>query len=132
MESDKTIGSMRPPQKRGRPSNPICHRGRTHSGQSKIIRFDGDARGMENGLCWPTQSRRPAAKGHNASCSIRVGRPTITKDSLASLKSTSTIPFERIGAGLVKEVAKKTDDVAGDGTTTATVLALSAGSRGPA
>ena len=59
------------------------------------------------------------------SCSTRSGAPPpITKDGVSVAKEIDLDdPFERIGAELVKEVAKKTDDVAGDGTTTATVLA---------
>ena len=54
------------------------------------------------------------------------GAPTITNDGVSIAKEIELEdPFERIGAELVKEVAKKTDDVAGDGTTTATVLAQS-------
>lgn len=53
-----------------------------------------------------------------------MGRPTITNDGVSIAKEIELEdPYEKIGAELVKEVAKKTDDVAGDGTTTATVLA---------
>jgi len=54
------------------------------------------------------------------------GAPTITNDGVSIAKEIDLEdPYEKIGADLVKEVAKKTDDVAGDGTTTATVLAWS-------
>jgi len=81
---------------------------------SKIIKFDEDARrGMENGLNLLADTVK-----------VTLGPPTITKDGVSVAKEIDLDdPFERIGAELVKEVAKKTDDVAGDGTTTATVLA---------
>ena len=61
------------------------------------------------------------------------GAPTITNDGVSIAKEIDLEdPYEKIGAELVKEVAKKTDDVAGDGTTTATVLAWAHGPRGPA
>src|SRR5919199_2380894 len=63
-------------------------------------------------------------KGRNVVLDKKWGAPTITKDGVTVAKEIELEdPFERIGAELVKEVAKKTDDVAGDGTTTATVLA---------
>src|SRR5512134_3580850 len=63
-------------------------------------------------------------KGRNVVLDKKWGAPTITKDGVSVAKEIELEdPFEKIGAELVKEVAKKTDDVAGDGTTTATVLA---------
>ena len=63
-------------------------------------------------------------KGRNVVLEKKWGAPTITKDGVSVAKEIDLEdPYERIGAELVKEVAKKTDDVAGDGTTTATVLA---------
>ena len=63
-------------------------------------------------------------KGRNVVLERSFGAPTITKDGVSVAKEIDREdPYERIGAELVKEVAKKTDDVAGDGTTTATVLA---------
>src|ERR1700720_541962 len=63
-------------------------------------------------------------KGRNVVLDKKFGAPTITNDGVTIAKDIELEdPFERIGAELVKEVAKKTDDVAGDGTTTATVLA---------
>ena len=61
------------------------------------------------------------------------GAPTITNDGVSIVEEIELEdPYEKIGAELVKEVAKKTDDVAGDGTTTATVLVAGNGPRGPA
>ena len=63
-------------------------------------------------------------KGRNVVLDKKWGAPTITNDGVSIAKEIDLEdPYERIGAELVKEVAKKTDDVAGDGTTTATVLA---------
>ena len=65
-------------------------------------------------------------KGRNVVLDKTYGAPTITNDGVSIAKEIDLEdPYERIGAELVKEVAKKTDDVAGDGTTTATVLAQS-------
>ena len=65
-------------------------------------------------------------KGRNVVLEKKWGAPTITNDGVSIAKEIDLEdPYERIGAELVKEVAKKTDDVAGDGTTTATVLAWS-------
>ena len=93
----------------------------------KIIKFDEDARrGMENGLnlLADTVKVTLGPKGRNVVLDKKWGAPTITKDGVSVAKEIDLDdPFERIGAELVKEVAKKTDDVAGDGTTTATVLA---------
>ena len=62
--------------------------------------------------------------GRNVVLDKKWGAPTITNDGVSIAKEIDLEdPYERIGAELVKEVAKKTDDVAGDGTTTATVLA---------
>src|SRR3546814_1906557 len=63
-------------------------------------------------------------KGRNVVLDKKWGAPTITNDGVSIAKEIELEdPYEKIGAELVKEVAKKTDDVAGDGTTTATVLA---------
>ena len=63
-------------------------------------------------------------KGRNVVLEKKWGAPTITNDGVSIAKEIELEdPYEKIGAELVKEVAKKTDDVAGDGTTTATVLA---------
>ncbi len=94
---------------------------------TKLIKFDEDARrGMENGLnlLADTVKVTLGPKGRNVVLDKKWGAPTITKDGVSVAKEIDLEdPFERIGAELVKEVAKKTDDVAGDGTTTATVLA---------
>jgi len=94
---------------------------------TKIIKFDEEARrGMERGLnlLADTVKVTLGPKGRNVVLDKKWGAPTITKDGVSVAKEIDLEdPFERIGAELVKEVAKKTDDVAGDGTTTATVLA---------
>ena len=94
---------------------------------SKIIKFDEDARrGMENGLnlLADTVKVTLGPKGRNVVLDKKWGAPTITNDGVTIAKEIELEePYEKIGAELVKEVAKKTDDVAGDGTTTATVLA---------
>ena len=94
---------------------------------SKIIAFDEEARrGMERGLntLADTVKVNLGPKGRNVVLDKKWGAPTITNDGVTIAKEIELEePFEKIGAELVKEVAKKTDDVAGDGTTTATVLA---------
>ena len=94
---------------------------------SKIIAFDEEARrGMERGLntLADTVKVTLGPRGRNVVLEKKWGAPTITKDGVSVAKEIDLEdPYEKIGAELVKEVAKKTDDVAGDGTTTATVLA---------
>ncbi len=94
---------------------------------AKIIAFDSDARrGLETGMNKLADAVRVTLgpKGRNVVLDKKWGAPTITNDGVSIAKEIELEdPFERIGAELVKEVAKKTDDVAGDGTTTATVLA---------
>src|SRR6187431_3189878 len=94
---------------------------------AKIIAFDEEARrGMERGMNALADAVRVTLgpKGRNVVLEKKWGAPTITNDGVSIAKEIELDePFERIGAELVKEVAKKTDDVAGDGTTTATVLA---------
>ena len=94
---------------------------------TKLIHFDEEARrGMERGLnlLADTVKVTLGPKGRNVVLDKKWGAPVITKDGVSVAKEIDLEdPFERIGAELVKEVAKKTDDVAGDGTTTATVLA---------
>jgi len=94
---------------------------------AKIIAFDEEARrSMERGLnvLADTVKVTLGPKGRNVVLDKKWGAPTITNDGVSIAKEIDLEdPFERIGAELVKEVAKKTDDVAGDGTTTATVLA---------
>ena len=94
---------------------------------AKLIRFDEEARrGLERGLniLADTVKVTLVPRGRNVVLEKKWGAPTITNDGVSIAKEIElSDPFERIGAELVKEVAKKTDDVAGDGTTTATVLA---------
>ena len=94
---------------------------------SKIIAFDEEARrGLESGMNQLADAVRVTLgpKGRNVVLDKKWGAPTITNDGVSIAKEIELEdPYERIGAELVKEVAKKTDDVAGDGTTTATVLA---------
>ncbi|MFL6203933.1 MAG: chaperonin GroEL, partial [Acidimicrobiales bacterium] len=93
----------------------------------KTISFDEEARrGLEAGMNKLADAVRVTLgpKGRNVVLDKKWGAPTITKDGVSVAKEIELEdPFEKIGAELVKEVAKKTDDVAGDGTTTATVLA---------
>jgi chaperonin GroEL len=93
----------------------------------KIILFDEAARrGLEAGMNQLADAVRVTLgpKGRNVVLDKKWGAPTITNDGVSIAKEIELEdPYERIGAELVKEVAKKTDDVAGDGTTTATVLA---------
>jgi chaperonin GroEL len=94
---------------------------------AKIISFHEEARrGLETGMNKLADAVRVTLgpKGRNVVLDKKWGAPTITNDGVSIAKEIDLEdPFERIGAELVKEVAKKTDDVAGDGTTTATVLA---------
>jgi chaperonin GroEL len=94
---------------------------------AKIIAFNEEARrGIERGLntLADTVKVTLGPKGRNVVLDKKWGAPTITNDGVSIAKEIELEdPYEKIGAELVKEVAKKTDDVAGDGTTTATVLA---------
>src|SRR6059058_6129059 len=94
---------------------------------SKIIAFDEDARrALERGMNQLADAVKVTLgpKGRNVVLEKKWGAPTITNDGVSIAKEIELEdPYEKIGAELVKEVAKKTDDVAGDGTTTATVLA---------
>ena len=94
---------------------------------AKTIAFNEEARrSMERGLnlLADTVKVTLGPKGRNVVLDKKWGAPTITNDGVSIAKEIELEePYERIGAELVKEVAKKTDDVAGDGTTTATVLA---------
>jgi chaperonin GroEL len=93
----------------------------------KLIAFDEEARrSLEAGMNRLADAVRVTLgpKGRNVVLDKKWGAPTITNDGVSIAKEIELEdPYERIGAELVKEVAKKTDDVAGDGTTTATVLA---------
>ncbi|WP_216210129.1 chaperonin GroEL [Amycolatopsis aidingensis] len=96
---------------------------------AKLIAFDEDARrGLERGLNTLAEAVKVTLgpRGRNVVLEKKWGAPTITNDGVSIAKEIELEdPWEKIGAELVKEVAKKTDDVAGDGTTTATVLAQS-------
>jgi chaperonin GroEL len=93
----------------------------------KLIAFDEQARrALENGMNQLVDAVRVTLgpKGRNVVLEKKWGAPTITNDGVSIAKEIDLEdPWEKVGADLVKEVAKKTDDVAGDGTTTATVLA---------
>src|SRR5438094_900477 len=93
----------------------------------KIIAFDETARrALESGMNQLADAVRVTLgpKGRNVVLEKKWGAPTITNDGVSIAKEIELEdPYEKVGAELVKEVAKKTDDVAGDGTTTATVLA---------
>ncbi|MGW5055546.1 chaperonin GroEL [Actinokineospora sp. NPDC004072] len=94
---------------------------------AKLIAFDEEARrGLERGLNTLADAVKVTLgpRGRNVVLEKKWGAPTITNDGVSIAKEIELEdPWEKIGAELVKEVAKKTDDVAGDGTTTATVLA---------
>lgn len=94
---------------------------------AKMIAFDEEARrGLEKGLNTLADAVKVTLgpKGRNVVLEKSWGAPTITNDGVSIAREIELEdPYEKIGAELVKEVAKKTDDVAGDGTTTATVLA---------
>src|SRR4051794_24907857 len=94
---------------------------------AKLIVFGGEARrGLERGLnvVADTVKVTLGPKGRNVVLDTQWGAPTITNDGVSIARQIELDdPYEKLGAELVKEVAKKTDDVAGDGTTTATVLA---------
>src|SRR5579863_7540796 len=112
-------------------SGPADDTGReTHGGNHampKLIAFDEEARrALENGMNKLADAVKVTLgpKGRNVVLEKKWGAPTITNDGVSIAKEIELEdPYERVGAELVKEVAKKTDDVAGDGTTTATVLA---------
>jgi chaperonin GroEL len=94
---------------------------------AKLIAFDEEARrGLERGLNTLADAVKVTLgpRGRNVVLEKKWGAPTITNDGVSIAKEIDLDdPFEKIGAELVKEVAKKTDDVAGDGTTTSVVLA---------
>src|SRR5271155_4093650 len=94
---------------------------------SKILKFDDQARrGLESGVdkLADTVKVTLGPKGRNVVIDKKFGAPTITNDGVTIAREVELEdPFENMGAQLVKEVATKTNDVAGDGTTTATVLA---------
>src|SRR5688572_30475162 len=94
---------------------------------AKLLVFGEEARrGLERGanILADTVKVTLGPRGRNVALGSNWGVPTITNDGVSIAKEIELDdPYEKLGAELVKEVAKKTDDVAGDGTTTATVLA---------
>ena len=94
---------------------------------SKILKFDDEARrGLEAGVNKLADAVKVTLgpKGRNVVLDKKFGAPTITNDGVSIAREIELEdPYENMGAQLVKEVATKTNDVAGDGTTTATVLA---------
>ena len=94
---------------------------------AKIISFNEEARkGLERGMNTLADAVRVTLgpKGRNVVLEKSFGAPTVTKDGVSVAKEIELADkFENMGAQMVKEVASKTSDVAGDGTTTATVLA---------
>src|SRR3712207_4858564 len=107
-------------------ANQYVREGReTH--MAKIIAFNEEARrGLERGLNTLADAVKVTLgpRGRNVVLEKKWGAPTITNDGVSIAKEIELDdPYEKIGAELVKEVAKKTDDVAGDGTTTSVVLA---------
>src|SRR3982075_2307001 len=115
----------------GRPSRApfrfALSRTRRRAMAAKMIAFDEDARrGLERGMNQLADAVKVTLgpKGRNVVLEKKWGAPTITNDGVSIAKEIELEdPFERLGAELVKEVAKKTDDVAGAGHTTATVMA---------
>ena len=101
--------------------DPLCHQS-LHVGVGR----EDARRGLEVGVNKLADAVKVTLgpKGRNVVLDKKFGAPTITNDGVSIAKEIELAdPYEKIGAELVKEVAKKTDDVAGDGTTTATVLA---------
>src|SRR5258705_6904717 len=94
---------------------------------AKLIAFDEEARrGLERGMNQLADAVRVTLgpRGRNGVLEKKFGAPTITNDGVSIAREVELDdPFENMGAQLVKEVATKTNDIAGDGTTTATVLA---------
>src|SRR4030081_3467482 len=94
---------------------------------AKILKFDEDARrALERGVnkLADTVKVTIGPKGRNVVIDKKFGAPTITNDGVTIAREVELDdPYENLGAQLAKEVATKTNDVAGDGTTTATVLA---------
>ena len=100
---------------------------------AKILKFDEEARrGLEAGVNKLADAVKVTLgpKGRNVVLDKKFGAPTITNDGVSIAREIELEDgFENMGAQLVKEVATKTNDIAGDGTTTAPVLASSCGSR---
>src|SRR5580692_8743848 len=119
--------SARGAGRRGRRLAPRIRHGGLEPMAAKMIAFDEEARrGLERGMNQRANAVKVTLgpKGRNVVLEKKWGAPTITNDGVSIAKEIELEdPWEKVGAELVKEVAKKTDDVAGDGTTTATVLA---------
>src|SRR3989304_5918875 len=102
---------------------------------AKLLEFDVEARaGLKRGLDQLADAGKVTLgpKGRNVASEKKFGNPTITKDGVTVAKEIELEdPVENMGAQMVKEVATKTSDVAGDGTTTATVLAQAIFREGP-
>src|ERR1700726_4828653 len=113
--------------RRGRRLDPRIRHGGLEPMAAKMIAFNEEARrGLERGMNQLADAVKVTLgpKGRNVVLEKKWGAPTITNDGVSIAKEIDLEdPWEKVGAELVKEVAKKTDDVAGDGTTTATVLA---------
>jgi len=94
---------------------------------AKLINYDTDARaGLKKGVDQLANAVKVTLgpKGRNVVIDKKFGAPTITKDGVTVAKEIElSDPIENMGAQMVREVASKTSDVAGDGTTTATILA---------
>src|SRR5438067_2944423 len=124
MRRPKDMGTVRRGHRR---SDQVRNLEKRTTRMAKLIAFDEEARrGLERGMNILADAVRVTLgpKGRNVVLEKKWGAPTITNDGVSIAKEIELEdPYEKIGAELVKEVAKKTDDVAGDGTTTATVLA---------
>src|SRR3954465_5821182 len=111
----------------GGTSSPSCRRRRSRARMAKLLKFDEDARrALEAGVNKLANSVKVTLgpRGRNVVLEKKFGAPTITNDGVSIAREVELDdPFENMGAQLVKEVATKTNDLAGDGTTTATVLA---------
>ncbi len=109
------------------PDLTLATKQRERKNMAKMIAFNEEARrGLERGMNVLADAVKVTLgpRGRNVVLEKKWGAPTITNDGVSIAKEIELDdPWEKIGADLVKEVAKKTDDVAGDGTTTATVLA---------
>src|SRR5438045_2312745 len=124
MRRPKDMGAVRRGHRR---SDQVRNLEKRTTRMAKLIAFDEEARrGLERGMNILADAVKVTLgpKGRNVVLEKKWGAPTITNDGVSIAKEIELEdPYEKIGAELVKEVAKKTDDVAGDGTTTATVLA---------
>src|ERR1700675_3940476 len=125
------LGSYRPVNTGTLPTHHKQEGGRS---MAKQLVYDADARSaLKNGVDKAADRVRitTGPQGRNVGLDKKFGIPTITNDGVTIAKEIELEdPFENMGAQLVKEVATKTNDVAGDGTTTATVLARAMVHRG--